>query len=109
MKPLTETEYRIAGHVASGLSEKEVAAMCHISPKTVHNHTYNIRKKWNCRSAVDIARKFILQLDNPRNYFAAIAFLLIQSHIIINCISIDIRKSPRKMVRSHRIARVKIS
>lgn len=98
---LTKTEYKIAGLVAKGYSEKEIATKMYVSPKTVHNHTYNIRKKLNARSAVDVARTFILNLENPRQYFSALMFLIIQLFVVYNTIEIDVRRTP-----TQRIARV---
>lgn len=99
MELLSKTEYKVAEHVTRGLSEKEIAAQMFISPKTVHNHTYNIRKKWNARSAVDICRMFILRLDNPRQFFATIICLTIQFHVIFNCEEMDLRRPVRTSVR----------
>ena len=96
---LTVTEYKVADLVTRGLSEKEIASELFISPKTVHNHTYNIRKKWNARSAVDLARIFILSLEDPRKYFTAIAFLIIQAHIMYNCETIELRRPARPGTR----------
>lgn len=66
---LTTTEWDVARQVAFGHSEKEIADIMCVSPKTVHAHTYNIRKKTGSRSAVDIARKVILSFDNPHKHF----------------------------------------
>ncbi|WP_417868003.1 response regulator transcription factor [Xanthomarina gelatinilytica] len=101
---LTQTEMKVAEYVTRGYSEKEIASEMFISPKTVHNHTYNIRKKWNARSAVDLARTFILNLENPKQYFAAIVALVIQFHIMINCETMELRRPVRT---SARIVRVK--
>lgn len=102
---LSKTEYRVAEYIARGLSEKEIADRMYISHKTVHNHTYNIRKKWNARCAVDVARKFILGLDNPRQFFKVLSFLLIQFNIVFTNPDIDLRKSIRTSTRVTRIIR----
>lgn len=60
---LTASELPIARLIARGLSEKEIASKLFLSPKTIHAHTYNIRKKNGLRSCVDIAREYILGLD----------------------------------------------
>lgn len=99
---LSEREKEIAECVARGLSEKEIAAEKFISPITVHNHTANIRKKLNARSAVDIARQFILSLDDPKQYFAALTFLVIQVSISVDTPEIDLKRAP-KSVRVSRI------
>ena len=95
---LTKTEYKIAGLVAEGFSEKEIAAKLFVSYKTIHNHTYNMRKKLNARSAVDIARVFILNLDNPKRYFSAVLFLAIQFFIMSNTFNIDMRRVPTQRI-----------
>ena len=102
---LSKAEYKVAELVARGLSEKEIASELFISPKTVHTHTYNIRKKWDARCAVDVARKFILSLDDPKKYFTVCAFLIIQSHVIFNCIYMDLRRPARTSVRIVRTSR----
>jgi DNA-binding CsgD family transcriptional regulator len=93
---LTKTEHKIAELVTRGYSEKEIASQLYVSPKTIHNHTYNIRKKWDARSAVDVCRKFILSLENPKEYFAALFFLLIQINMTFASVDIDMRKTPRR-------------
>lgn len=100
---LTQTENKVAELVARGLSEKEIASKLFVSPKTVHNHTYNIRKKIKARSNVDVARFFILRLDNPKQFFSAILFLVIQTFIMFDCADLDLR---RPSGRSTRVIRV---
>ncbi|SOC79856.1 regulatory protein, luxR family [Salinimicrobium sediminis] len=102
---LSKAEYRVAELVARGLSEKEIASELFISPKTVHTHTYNIRKKWSARSAVDVARKFILALDNPKQFFTVVVFLVMQGHIIVTAADLDLRKPPRSISRTTRAGR----
>lgn len=97
---LSRREMDIAEKVSLGLSEKEIADELFISPITVHNHTYNIRKKLNARCAVDIARKYILSLENPKKYFAAIGMTIIQLFIILNLQSADLRRPPRTSSRT---------
>lgn len=90
---LSKAEYKVAELISWGFSEKEVAVKLFVSPNTVHNHTYSIRKKWDARSAVDVARKFILNLDNPKQFFTVLTFLTIQFHIMGALPDIDLRKS----------------
>lgn len=92
---LSNQEYRVAELLTLGNTEKEIASKLFVSPKTVNAHTYNIRKKWDCRNAVDIARKFILRIDNPRQYFTALVCLLIQFHIIVNIETMELRRPAR--------------
>jgi len=97
---LSKTEYRVAGFIAQGLIEKEIAQEMFISQNTVHNHAYNIRKKWGARNAVDIARKFILSLDDPKQYFAAVFCLLIQLHVMTFMPDPDLRRPTKTTVKS---------
>ena len=99
---LTKAEYKVAELVTKGLSEKEIASELSVSPKTVHNQTYSIRKKWKARSAVDVARMFILKLDDPKKYFTALMFVGIQFHIMLNISSMELRKPTKTSVRTVR-------
>ena len=92
---LTSTEYKVAELVTQGLGEKQIASEMFVSPKTIHNHTYNIRKRNGLKNNVDIAREFILSLDDPKQYFAALFFLIIQFSIIFNTPDVELRRAPR--------------
>ena len=61
---LTEAENRVAGAVARGLSNKEVAAELSISARTVENHISRILAKKNFSNRVEIAR-YILARQSP--------------------------------------------
>ncbi len=106
---LSKAEYRVADLLTRGLSEKEIAAELFLSRDTIHTHTYNIRKKWDARCAVDVARKFILSLDDPKKYFSVLLFLTIQFHIIVDCAELDLRRPNRttRVLRSGRTGRKK--
>jgi DNA-binding NarL/FixJ family response regulator len=56
---LTEAEERIAGAVARGLSNKEIAAQFRISVRTVENHISHILDKMRFDNRVEIARYVI--------------------------------------------------
>ena len=58
---LTEAEQRIATAVASGLSNKEIAAKLAISVRTVENHISHILAKKNFDNRVEIARYVLAQ------------------------------------------------
>lgn len=98
---LTTRQKEISAKVAEGYSEDEISSLLHISPATVHNHTYNIRKKIGARSAVDLARLFILSLPDPKKFFA-IGFLFIHMHTALEVPEMDLRRAS-----SPRIVRVK--
>lgn len=53
---LTPTELKIAQLVSSGLSNKDVAAQCWISPRTVAFHLRNVFAKAGVTSRVELAR-----------------------------------------------------
>ena len=96
---LTPRELEIVIDLTQGYSEKQIASRKFVSPKTVNNHLTNVRKKWGARCAVDIARKFILSLDNPKQYFAALSFLIIQFHIMVDLPQMELRRPVRTSVR----------
>lgn len=59
---LTEAENRIAGAVARGLSNKEIAAELEISVRTVENHISHILDKKRFNNRVEIAR-YVIESD----------------------------------------------
>ena len=73
---LTNQEQRVSELIAYGFSEKEIAVKLFIAESTVHTHTRNIRKKINARSAVDVARFYILQ--NPKQFFITTLLVVVQ-------------------------------
>lgn len=89
---LTNRELEVAECVASDLSEKMIAAKLFISPGTVHKHTANIRKKWNVKTSVGIAVKYVQGLEFPKKFVLASLFLIIQAVIICNNEDIQFRK-----------------
>jgi DNA-binding NarL/FixJ family response regulator len=58
---LTPRELEIAGMIAEGLSNKEIAKGLHIGPTTVKNHVHNILDKLNVRRRAAIANR----VSNP--------------------------------------------
>lgn len=102
---LTNVQYRVADKITRGLSQKEIADDLCVSPHTIKNHIANICKKTNARSSVDIARKFILSLENPKQYFSVIALLFIQFQIMFNCLSLDLRTATRPPARKIKTSR----
>lgn len=107
-KRVSKTEYKIIGQLACGLSEKEIAAANFTSHKTVRAQTYSARKKLKARCAADLVRMFILDLENPKKYFAAIGLLSLQLFIITTGVDVDMRRT-NNSVRVVRTARKKIS
>lgn len=97
VEDFTDRENEVAGLLSAGLSEKEIAAKIFVTVDTVHTHTRNMRKKIGARCAVDIVRKFILSLEDPKRYFAALGFLVIHIILITTGLVIDARaiKTPR--------------
>lgn len=102
---LSPREFEMVLELSKGFSEKQIAERTYVSPKTVNNHLYNVRKKWNARCAVDVVRKFILSLDNPKQYFTAIVCLLIQLGVTTVTPEADLRRPGRSTTRIVRIAR----
>jgi DNA-binding CsgD family transcriptional regulator len=54
---LTPSEHRVAGLVASGRSNKEVAAALFISPRTVEGHLKKVYAKLGVHSRMELARR----------------------------------------------------
>ncbi len=104
---LTDREREIVKELALGYTEKEAASNLFVATVTVHNHTYNMRKKTNSRSNLELVVKFILSLEDPKKYFAAILFLILQFGIIGYSQKMDLRRVPRnfKEARFSRLTR----
>lgn len=90
MKKLTNRENGIAELISFGFSEKEIASKLFIAESTVHTHAKNIRKKIDARSAVDVARYFIL--ENPQKFFLAVLLIVLQSFMIVSAEDYELRK-----------------
>lgn len=106
---LTKQEIKISKLASLGMLEKEIADTLCISTHTVHTHLKNIRKKTGARNMVDIARNFILSLENPKHFFKALLFLVIQFHILFSADAVELRKQKqtRTRVRVERIIKTK--
>ena len=63
---LTDTEVKVAGLVAEGLSNPEIAAKLMLSRRTVSTHVSHILKKLGVASRTDIARESALRTVAPR-------------------------------------------
>ena len=57
-EPLTSQELRAALHAARGLSNKEIAAVLFLSPKTVERHLSSVYRKRGLRSRSELAGAF---------------------------------------------------
>lgn len=69
MKALTKQENKIAGLIALGFIEKEIAATLNISVHTVHAHTKIIRFKMHAKNIADVTRNYIFSLKNKYDLF----------------------------------------
>jgi DNA-binding CsgD family transcriptional regulator len=54
--PLTAQQERIAGLVADGATNREVAQQLHLSPRTVDHHLRNVFARLGVRSRTELAR-----------------------------------------------------
>jgi DNA-binding CsgD family transcriptional regulator/tetratricopeptide (TPR) repeat protein len=63
---LTDTEVKVAGLVAEGLSNPEIAAKLMLSRRTVSTHVSHILKKLGVASRTDIARESALRTVSPQ-------------------------------------------
>lgn len=86
-KKFTKQEKVVAELIAFGFSEKEIAVKLFIAESTVHTHAKNIRKKINARSAVDVARFYIV--ENPAKFFATVLFLILQNFMVFTSTDFD--------------------
>lgn len=102
---LSKQQYVVAELLSRGKTEKEIGSELYISPKTVNNHKTNIRRKWGARNTADIVRKFILNLDDPKNFFAWVIFFGIQINIMSPNPDIDWRTPQRPVKTSVRTVR----
>jgi len=55
---LTKREHEILEHLIAGLSYKEIAAVCFISPETMNSHIKHIYQKLNVHSRAQITARF---------------------------------------------------
>lgn len=92
---LTKSEKEVAELITRGYQVKEIAAMLFKSPRTVTNQRVSISKKWNAPGMVDIARVFILQLDEPKKFFLCALFIAIQGFTSITSPDMPLRRPAR--------------
>lgn len=100
VEQFTERENEIAGLISKGFSYKMIADQLCIDRETVSSHAKNMRKKIGGHSPVDIVRVFILSLENPRQYFAAVGFLIV---VIFN-LFFGVAMDRRVLNRENRVA-----
>ena len=91
---LTNQEQRVSELIAYGFSEKEIAVKLFIAESTVHTHAKNIRKKINARSAVDVARFYILQ--NPKQFFITTLLVVVQMFSVFIVQDDQVRRFARR-------------
>lgn len=78
MLNLTKTESKYVHLLSLGLLEKEIADEMCVDPKTIHTHARNVRKKIGARNSVDVVRKYILSLEDPKKVLIGIFLLLLE-------------------------------
>ncbi|MEV4539101.1 AAA family ATPase [Asanoa sp. NPDC049518] len=61
---LTPTEVRVAGMVAQGMSNPQIAAQLYLSPRTVQTHVSHILAKLELGSRIDVAREASQRAQN---------------------------------------------
>lgn len=103
MNQLTETENKIAHHIAQGYAGKEIADQLCISSHTVHTHARSIRKKLKANNIADITRLYILSLDNPKLILKAFMFGVIQIGMILTATDVNVRKPNNPVVSARRV------
>lgn len=103
---LSPREYEVNTLIAKGLEAKQIAAKLFLSVDTVRTHIKSIKRKTGARNIADLTRNFVLSLDNPKKFFAAIMAVMLQCGIIAYESSNDLRRRPT-VRRISRIARTK--
>lgn len=64
MLSLSNREAEVAGYLALGSSEKEIADTLFVSVDTVHTHKKSIYRKWGIRNVADLTRRVAEHLTN---------------------------------------------
>jgi DNA-binding NarL/FixJ family response regulator len=59
VETLTDRELEIFQHMGRGLETKQIAAVLHVSPKTVEAHRANIKTKLNITSHAELIRQAV--------------------------------------------------
>jgi len=54
LRALSQREFEVFEHLATGLSVKEIAELLHLSPKTVHVHRSNLMHKLDAHNATEL-------------------------------------------------------
>lgn len=99
MLSLSNREAEVAGYLALGSSEKEIADTLFVSVDTVHTHKKSIYRKWGIRNVADLTRRVAEHLTNSnlsdlirheiiepnlRKAFTMFLFLSLQFTIALN-------------------------
>lgn len=63
---LTEREMEILGHIASELTNKEIASMLYISPRTVETHRRNLIHKLKVKNTAGLVKFYLTNFKNSR-------------------------------------------
>ena len=101
---LTPRESEVAYLLTMGKCQKRIADMLHISIHTVRNTSVRVMRKLSANSSVDVARKVILSVENPRQFFLSWVCLVALSTSIFGNNPQDFRRA-RKRARTHKTFR----
>lgn len=55
-KPLTPKEQQVCEYLCLGWSNKEIAQVLHLSPRTVEDHRMHVMRKKTVRNSVELVR-----------------------------------------------------
>lgn len=64
----TPTEFKIAAHVAEGMSRKEIADHMNRSEHTINKHLQNFMEKTGCNNAADTTRYIIDKFSHTNTF-----------------------------------------
>lgn len=108
MMTLSNREKEVAENLLTGASNKEIASNLYISKNTVITHMKRIREKLDAKNNVEVAVKFLQQIDDPATYLKhlsiALFFMGLQSSSILDGYNNDMRVL-RAKTRTHKTAR----
>ena len=102
---LTTRELEVSEKISLGYLDKEIADILCICPETVRSHIKKIKRKVpGIHNRVDIAREYILSLDNPKKYYKKA--MAVVATVLILASALDTEKLCRRGRRGRRQHRI---
>lgn len=95
MKTLSPTEEKVLHATLQGKTNDEIAGSFFRSPHTIKTHIKRIKAKLGAKNMAEATCKYLLSIDDPKKLLKALLFLVIQLHVIINVVNVDMRMARR--------------